>query len=375
MRFLRCLGGGLVLVGLSVALPGIALADAQRDAADALAAHRHAAQQARAAQSAAAARAQALAAQQVQAAAALRQLEDQTGQDTQTLLDLRAQQSDAGAKLLAAEAGLAKLLPVMQRLAAQPAATMLAAPESPEDAVRGIAIMQGIAAGISAQAQDVQVRSQTLLVLVGQAQDAQAKLSGAVAAQQAAEAALSSQIAAAKTDEMAAADTAATESAATLAAQKKLDSINEAVARLVKPSHLPPANLAAGAGGAPVAGRIIKTFGADTLAGPAQGVSYGAAAGARVTTPCAGTVMFAGPFPSYGQMVIADCGGGASVVLAGMARVDVAAGERLAHGQPVGAMLGYDKSDPTHQPVLYVELRKHGTPVDPQAWLAGGGSG
>ena len=104
--------------------------------------------------------------------------------------------------------------------------------------------------------------------------------------------------------------------------------------------------------------------------GTGQGISYSAAPGARVSSPCAGTVLFAGAFPSYGHVVIASCGGDTSVVLAGMSTLDVASGERLAHGQPVGAMLGYDPAAPTRQPVLYVELRQHGTPVDPFSWLA-----
>jgi septal ring factor EnvC (AmiA/AmiB activator) len=148
-----------------------------------------------------------------------------------------------------------------------------------------------------------------------------------------------------------------------------LKTLNDAVASLV-PQSATPVNLPAGAGGAPVAGHITQHFGAATLAGPAQGISYGAAAGARVVTPCAGTVMFAGPFPAYGLMVIADCGGGTSVVLAGMSQLDVAQGQRLAHGQPVGSMQGYDPASPTRQPVLYVELRQNGKPVDPAAWLA-----
>jgi septal ring factor EnvC (AmiA/AmiB activator) len=173
---------------------------------------------------------------------------------------------------------------------------------------------------------------------------------------------------------MADADLAARETEASLAAQRKLDNLSDAVTNLVSPAPA-PANLAAGSGGAPVAGHIEQAFGAATLAGPAEGVSYRAAPGARVTTPCAGTVMFAGAFPAYGLMVIADCGAGTGVVLAGMDHLDVSTGQHLAHGQPVGTMLGYDPANPAHQPVLYVELRQNGTPVDPTSWLAGGGSG
>lgn len=350
-------------------LPGIARADVQADAAHALAQHRAAERAARAHERADAARAALLAEQQVEAAAKLRRLEDQTSADAQHLAALQAAQSIASAHLQAAQTALEKLLPVMQRLAAEPAATLLAAPQSPTDAVRGIAILQGIAAGIATRAQAVQTQSASVTALLAQAQAAEQKLSAAAAAQQKAEQSLSAAIDSAKASEMADADTAAQEAEASLAAQHRLNSIAAAVANLV-PASPTGANLGANTGGAPVAGHIIQGFGANTLAGPAEGVSYSAAPGARVTTPCAGTVMFAGAFPAYGLMVIADCGNGTSVVLAGMHHLDVSAGERLAHGQPVGAMLGYDPQNPTRQPVLYVELRQNGTAVDPAAWLA-----
>jgi septal ring factor EnvC (AmiA/AmiB activator) len=342
---------------------------AHADPASDLAAHRHAEAIARAHVRADAAHAALLAERQVEAAAALRRLENQTSADTQALADLTAQQNAAADRLMAAQTALEKLLPAMQRLSDEPGATLLAAPLSPEDAVRGITILQGIAAGIEARAEQVRTESSQMMVLLDQAQAAQARLNTAVATQAAAEAALTAQINAAKAAEMADADVAAREAEASLAAQRKLDSIAAAVNNLVG-NAAAPGSLPAGSGGAPVAGHVLQNFGAATLAGPAQGISYSAAPGARVTTPCAGTVMFAGPFPAYGMMVIADCGGGTSVVLAGMNHLDISTGERLAHGQPVGTMLGYDPTDPTRQPVLYVELRQNGTPVDPGAWLA-----
>lgn len=343
-------------------------------AQDAVSRHRHDAEIARLRARADAARGAELAEQQVAAAAALRSLEDRTSADTQNLASLEAAQATAGARLAKAQATLERLLPVMQRLASQPAATMFAAPVTPRDAVRGIAILQGIAAEVETEAARVRQESQDLATLLAKMQSAQSRLSAAIAAQTAAEQNLTAQIDAAKAAEMTEADTAAREAAASFAAQRRLDSISATVASLV-PRTGHPAELAPGAGGAPVAGHVIQAFGAQTLAGPAQGVSYGAAPGARVTTPCAGTVMFAGPFNVYGLVVITDCGNGTSIVLAGMDHLDVATGERLARGQPVGAMLGYNRADPAHQPVLYVELRQNGTPVDPTAWLAGRGSG
>lgn len=364
----------LFLLLLLALAPAAALADAKTDAQQALIAHRNAEQLARAHARADAARAALLAEQQVEAAATLRQLEDQTNADAEQLSRLAAAQKTTSQRLSAAEAALEKLLPIMQRLSTQPAATMLAAPQSPTDAVRGIAILQGVANGIESQALQVKTQSAQLAALLAQAQTAQIQLNAAALAQQNAEQKLSAQITAAKSAEMADADTAAREAEASLIAKRKLDSIAAAVASLV-PSAPSPASLPAGTGGAPVAGRIVQAFGAATLAGPAEGISYGAAPGARVVTPCSGTVMFAGAFPAYGLMIIADCGSGTSVVLAGMHHLDVSTGEHLAHGQPVGTMLGYDPRNPTRQPVLYVELRQNGKPTNPTAWLGSRGSG
>ncbi len=347
-----------------------------RNARAALEARRAAEQAAHAREQADAAKAALLVQQQVAAAAALRQLETQTGQDTQQLASLQAAQAATGQRLATAQAALAKLLPVMLRLETQPAATMLAAPQSPQDAVRGIAVMQGVADTIATQAQSVKSQTAQLAILLAQAQASQARLNAAATAQARAEAALTAQINAAKTAEMADADTAARATEARLAAERKLSSIAAAVANLMK--HTPaalPASLPAGTGGAPVAGQIVQAFGAPTPAGPATGISYGAAPGARVTTPCGGTVLFAGPFPAYGLMLIANCGGGNSIVLAGMHQLDVGTGQHLTRGQPVGSMLAYDPADPAHQPILYMELRRNGAPVNPAAWLSGNGSG
>lgn len=349
--------------------PAWAGADATQSAQADLATHRQAEAAARIKERADAARAALLAEQQVAAAAALRRLEDQTGADTQTLASLQAQTASASLQLQSAQKNLESLLPVMQRLAAQPAATLFAAPQSPTDAVRGIAIMQGIAAAIAAQATSVQTQSARLSTLLAQGQAEQTQLTAAAAAQQAAEAALQSRIDAARATELADADAAAREAAASAEAARKLASITAAVTRLVPPGAA--ANLPAGSGGAPVAGRILQAFGAATPAGPADGVSYSAAPGGRVTSPCSGTVVFAAPFPAYGLMVITDCGGGASVVLAGMSRLDVSPGQHLAHGQPVGVMAGYTQANPTRQPVLFVQLRRNGAVADPTAWLSG----
>jgi septal ring factor EnvC (AmiA/AmiB activator) len=349
----------------SVSAAKAALAKAQQQAQ----AHHLAASDATARARAAAAQAAILAERQIEAAAALRRLENATGADTAALGRLQDESAAAAVALRDNEAALAQLLPVMQRLSAQPAATLLATPGSPTDAVRGALIMQGIAAEIEQRSAKVKAESRQVFFLLDQSQAAQARLNAALAAQQTAEQRLTAQIAAAKATEMAQADTALSEQAAALAADRQIRDLQAAVDRFqaaqAKPVDLsPPPPL--GGGLQPVAGAIVQKFGDDTVAGPAEGVSYRAVPGARVVTPCAGPVLFADRFQNYGQLVMVDCGGGYIFVLSGMARLDVSAGQHLAHGQPVGQMRGSVASE------LYVELRHGGAVVNPENWLGSG---
>ncbi len=353
----------LLTAGLAQAAP----TPDDRDPAAALTRAKHAEAEARAQSRADAAQAALLAEQQVQAAATLRRLEQSTATDTQMLARLQADAAAAQASLTAAIADLNRLLPIMARLHTAPAATLFAVPQTPAQALQSLTILQGISAQIAATARDVKAKAAALAALTAQTAQARDALLAAVHLQETAEQKLSAQVQAARAAEMSQADLAARAAAERLAAQRKLDSL-AAAASLATPGIqvTPPTG-----GGAPVAGHIALAYGAPTAAGPAQGISYAAAPGARVVTPCAGTVMYAGALPEYGLIVIADCGGSNSVVLAGMHHLDVATGERLAHGQPVGTMLGFDPESPTRQPILYVELRQNGQPVNPSGWLKG----
>ncbi len=336
-----------------------------------------------------AARAAQLAQQQVAAAAALRALEDQTAQAAATLDDLAARAKAAGQALQQNEAALAALLPVMERLAQAPAATMLAVPAAPEDAIRSVLVLQGIAAEIERRAKAVHAEAAQVAALQAATRTQQAALTQAVGKQQTAEAALSLQIAAAQSAETSDLGTAiraaAAEAAATqnvhdlqgmvekLQAKARHDAANRSAARSLTPG--PSAGSGPIMAGAPVAGTLVQDYGAPTVAGPAVGMVYRAAPGARVVAPCAGPVLYADPFQRYGLLVILDCGKNYDFVLSGMQHLDVTAGQHLARGQPVGEMASYDASTPTRQPLLYVELRQSGKPVNPAVWLNGGGSG
>ncbi|NKC34623.1 murein hydrolase activator EnvC family protein, partial [Falsiroseomonas selenitidurans] len=119
----------------------------------------------------------------------------------------------------------------------------------------------------------------------------------------------------------------------------------------------------------PVAGRIATAWGEAAPGGPHRGLTYAAPGGARVVSPCNGRAVYAAPFRSFGLLLIVDCGGGYHFVLAGMERLDAAAGQRLLAGEPIGVLGGAGASGGS----LYVELRRAGQPVDPRPWFAARG--
>lgn len=152
-----------------------------------------------------------------------------------------------------------------------------------------------------------------------------------------------------------------------LAALKDPGRLEPAVAFASLKGHLPmPAN-----------GVKIRDFGAaDGLGGAEKGISVTTRPGAQVTAPCDGWVVYAGPFRSYGQLLILNGGGGYHVLLAGMDRISVDLGQFVLTGEPVGIM-GNSSAQvaatvpiASSQSVLYVEFRKDGTPVDPGPWWA-----
>jgi septal ring factor EnvC (AmiA/AmiB activator) len=84
-------------------------------------------------------------------------------------------------------------------------------------------------------------------------------------------------------------------------------------------------------------------------------------------------VAFAAPFRSFGLLMIVDCGGGTHFVLSGLFRIDAEVGQTLQPGEPVGIMPSWDPRTPgSSKPLLYVELRRNGVPVNPAPFLRSG---
>jgi len=381
------------------------LNQAEHDRAAALAVQQNAAGRA----AALAADAARLAAQRSAAQARLRQAEQATEDAALRIEALAAKRLQAAEKLAERAKAIEPLLPLVERLSLYPAETMLAVSLPPEDAVRGLLVLQGMAHQVAEEAAALR-HEQLALQAASDAVAAETpKLAAAETAQAAAAAELDRQLALAdqgRRDAQDEADAAAAR-AADLAAQAaslralldKLEQVRrdeEARARADAARAIREKRTAALAdarrreiafavptakssiasstspGGqllTPVVGTVLRGWGDPTDAGPAVGISYRAAPAARVVAPCAGKVMFAAAFRSYGKLLIIDCGGGYDAVLAGFDRLDAKLGTVLRAGDPVGVMPDWNPASGRNRPSLYVELRRDGEPVNPAPWL------
>lgn len=127
----------------------------------------------------------------------------------------------------------------------------------------------------------------------------------------------------------------------------------------------------------PAIGAIVRRYGApNDGGGQEKGLSIATRDNAVVVAPSDGRVSYAGPYRSYGQLLIINAGGGYYVVLAGMNRANVNVGQFVLAGEPVAVMGdGAAQTAATvaigaSKPILYVEFRKDGASIDPGPWWA-----
>lgn len=115
----------------------------------------------------------------------------------------------------------------------------------------------------------------------------------------------------------------------------------------------------------PLNGRLVAGFGTAQRGQPrSRGITLAARQGAQAIAPAAGRVVFAGPYEGYGQIVIIEHGGGWTSLVTGLAELSIEVGDRLVAGSPLGTA-------GTGQPLITLELRKDGTPVNPLDQLVG----
>lgn len=341
----------------------------------------------------------------IDTATRLREIETRIG-DTESKIKSLDQNAEGIRKTLAARrAVIAELLAALQRIGHRPPPALLVRPEDALQAVRSAIMLGAVLPEMRLEA-DALVADLTELVAVrrqageqretlnhdlASLSDEKTRMSALVEARQKRQVEIEKELA----DEKARAATLARQAGNLKDLIAKLDqnaqkAIKSALqqndetpsdgpnnAAVVRDARLGPAIAFAATKGTlplPVHGVRVRDFGApDAAGGSVKGVSINTRPGTPVTAPCDGWVVYAGPFRSYGQLLILNAGGGYHVLLAGMERISVEIGQFVLTGEPVAAMGGGTQHGTaagaqSGQATLYVEFRKDGTPVDPGPW-------
>lgn len=154
-----------------------------------------------------------------------------------------------------------------------------------------------------------------------------------------------------------------------------LNRLLEALDRKGKKARSRPAAVASHSLPWPVEGRPVVFFGKQRLAELdtwviRQGIHIETAPGAAVRPVRAGTVLYAGAFRSYGQMVIVDHGSGLFTVYGSLSKTAASKGQSVDADDVLGwAGRPEDASAPAKGSMLYFEVRRDGQALDPIAWL------
>lgn len=224
---------------------------------------------------------------------------------------------------------LARLLSVLEQLKRDPPPALLVSPDDAKDAVRAAILVKAMTPQLQGQAQDY------------------AKGASEVMRQRRLAAVQSEALF--ERDSLAADSQPAPEAAAPAQEASRQGELT------------PPARLVT-----PAAGAIVRRFG-DALpgGGRSNGLTFAATKAGRVVSPADGLVQYVGPVKGWGVIVILRLAGGYHLVLAGLERTSVGAGQSVAAGAPVG----WTPDGRQSSSELYLEVRAEGTPVDPARWL------
>ncbi len=125
----------------------------------------------------------------------------------------------------------------------------------------------------------------------------------------------------------------------------------------------------------PVQGKVISQFGKEYRSDLntwifRDGIKIAGTAGASVRASAQGSVIYAGPFRSYGNVVIMDHGKGFFTIYGFLKDIRVSVGDKV-ETQGVVGTVGKDTqaSSGTGQRAVYFEIRQGTTAVDPLDWL------
>ena len=321
----------------------------------------------------------------VAAARRAQDLENRAGEIEQRLADLEASEATTSESLATRRGQLIATLAALQRLARQPKVALLTLPADPADTVRGALLMRAVVPNLHARARRLGAELLALAALRTDIAADRKRLSSNAETLARERMRLAELIRDKRLLERLARRESWSEQArfAELAARAR--TVRELVHRLMtargglrradmapapgtpdRTASLGAARKVIGRSALPASGRVVHRFGAAAGGAKAEGITIKTRPAAHVVAPRRGTVVFAGPFRGYGQLLIIEHDEGYHVLLAGLGRIDAVVGDEVLAGEPVGAMTASSNGTPN----LYLELRRSGRPINPLPWLA-----
>lgn len=115
----------------------------------------------------------------------------------------------------------------------------------------------------------------------------------------------------------------------------------------------------------PARGPIVTSFHDELSKGViSNGIDIKTMPKAQIIAPYDGTVIFAGPFKNFDNLIIIDHGEGYTSLLSGLGETYTEVGQMLLAGEPVGTMPSGDSTK------LHMEIRKDNRPLNPNEWIA-----
>lgn len=333
----------------------------------------------------------------VEVAATVRKHEASMVQLEDRLVELEALEVEKVQLLEKERADFAQVLYALERLARFPPEAMIAQPSSPADTVRTAILLRSLVPEVERRAARVRYEVESLARAREQARERRQQLSNERAAIERETATLNELMA----DKRQIASRTASERKASDARlsqlQKEAGNLRDLVARLERdrrqaeqqaaarneqtsqvaranpqPSILTGVPITSRQGNLPmpVVGVLAGQFGETNENGvKLRGIRIAARSSAQVVAPHEGTTVYAGEFRGYGQLLIIEHSGGYHTLLAGMERIDSEMGNQVLSGEPVGVM----GAGVSGRPVLYLELRRGGRPINPLPWIAASG--
>ena len=157
--------------------------------------------------------------------------------------------------------------------------------------------------------------------------------------------------------------------------KRKEESKKTSATQRSKSGNTPKINVPAHSLPWPVKGTVISQFGKEYRADLntwifRDGIKIAAVGGAPVRASAAGSVIYAGPFRSYGNVVIMDHGKGFFTIYGFLKQINASVGDKIESQGLVGTV-GRDtqSSSGTGKNAVYFEIRQGTTAVDPLDWL------